>query len=244
MTTSSDHRRRSRVHFVTTGAATLCLLTSVSCSDRAITVEYRNGYTFSRSERQAIEAIADRAVRDAREILPALPAELRLTVQTGTKVIPETGETAEVGVPGGVYWTVDPAHAGGVIAVVNAQLRATLFHEFVHLIREAQFTAPSLTDRAISEGLATAFERDFGDAPTPWGAYPQDVAGWTKEFLAHPADAPSGQWMSKHPDGRRWIGYKVGTYLVDRAVQNSGLSLAQLATVPTERIIQWSRPER
>jgi hypothetical protein len=46
--------------------------------------------------------------------------------------------------------------------------------------------------------------------------------------------------MNRHPDGRRWIGYKVGTSLADRARQASGLSLAELATVPTEQIVSWA----
>ncbi len=225
------------------GAALASLLATVACGHRAVTVDYRSGYTFSRTERSAIEAVAERAARDVRILLPGLPAELRLTVQTGTKVIPETGETAEVGVPtSSVYWTVDPSHDGGVIGVVDAQLRATLFHEFYHLVREAALTPSSLPDLAVHEGLATAFERDFGGAPTPWGEYPTDVAHWTMEFLALPSGAPRRQWMHQHPDGRRWIGFKVGTYLADRAVVASGLSLAQLATVPTERIVGWARP--
>jgi uncharacterized protein YjaZ len=139
-----------------------------------------------------------------------------------------------------VYWTVDPSHDGGVVGVVNAQLRATLFHEWYHLVREARSATESLADHAVNEGLATAFERDLGGAPTPWGAYPADVESWTKEFLLLPAGAPFCQWMHQHPDGRRWIGFKVGTYLADRAVRASGLSLSQLAAVPTATIISWA----
>jgi uncharacterized protein YjaZ len=228
-------------HRLTIVTATAVLLISAGCAPGTVAVEYRNGdgHTFSRAERRAIDAVAARAVRDARELLPALPAELRLTVQTGRRVIPETGETGEIGLPGGVYWTVDPAHDGGVIAVVNAQLRATLLHELYHLVREARFASFSLIDRAIGEGLATAFERDHGGAATPWGEYTSEVSGWTEEFLTLPDDAPRSAWMSRHPDGRRWIGYKVGTYLADRAVRVSGLSLAQLATVPTATIVEW-----
>lgn len=152
-------------------------------------------------------------------------------------MIPETGETGEVGQPNHVYWTVDPGHKGGVLAVVSAQLRATLFHELYHLVRETHLVPTSLRDHAINEGLATAFERDFGGAVTPWGAYPDNVTDWAREFLALPVDAPRDQWLFKHADGRRWIGYKVGTYFADRAVSTSGRSLAELATVPTETII-------
>ena len=204
-------------------------------------MEYRSGYSFSRTERNAIERVADRAAGDARKLLPALPLDLRITVQVGTQVIPETGETASIGLPGAVYWTVDPHHVGGVVAIVNAQLRATLFHEWYHLVREARVTPESIVDRAVNEGLATAFERDYGGAPTPWGAYPTDVDAWTKELLALPANAPERQWMYQHPDGRRWIGFKVGTYVADRAVRASGLSLAQLTTMPAGEIIKLAK---
>jgi uncharacterized protein YjaZ len=219
------------------------LVASVACSQTGVTVEYRGSHTFSRNERNVIEAIAERAAEDVRQMLPALPSELTITVQTGTRVIPETGETGSVGLPSHVYWTVDPAHDGGVLGVVQAQLRATLFHELYHLVRETQVNRFSLLDRAINEGLATAFGRDFGGAPVPWGAYPDNVEDWTKEFLALPEDAPYDQWMSRHPDGRRWIGYKVGTHIADEAARKSSLSLAQLVTMPTERIVEWARPQ-
>jgi uncharacterized protein YjaZ len=228
-----------RLRLLGSGVVTVCLLALTACGQRAAAVEFRHGYAFTRAERRAIEAVADRAVRDVRHHLPALPSDVTITVQAGTKVLPETGETGEVGLPTSVYWTVDPKHPGGVIAVVNAQLRATLFHELYHLVREAHIAPVSLTDQAINEGLATAFERDFGGAPAPWGAYPSDVKVWTKEFLALPRDAPRDQWMYKHADGRRWIGYKVGTYLADQAARVSGFSLAQLATVPTASVVQW-----
>jgi uncharacterized protein YjaZ len=119
-------------------------------------------------------------------------------------------------------------------------LRATLLHEWYHLVREAKLPTRSLADRAVSEGLATAFEREVGGRPTPWGAYPAEVDAWTDEFLALPEDAPVRDWMHRHPDGRRWIGFKVGTRLADRARQRSGLSLTELATVPTTQIVAWA----
>ena len=222
-------------------AALVVLGLTAGCTSSAVTVEYRTGYDFSGAERRAIDEIANRAEGDVRKLLPALPADLRLTVQVGDRVIPETGENGSIGLPGAVYWTVDARHAGGVLGIANAQLRATLFHEWYHLVRESHFAPTRLVERAVNEGLATAFERDHGGATTPWGAYPDEVVTWTREFLSLPPDAPSGEWMSKHPDGRRWIGYKVGTYLADRAVKASGRTLAELATVPTEKILEWAQ---
>lgn len=222
-------------------AIAIALAGAAGCARPAVSVDYRGAYDFTRSERAAIEGVANRAARDVRPLLPTLPMDLRLTVDAGDRVIPETGENGSTGLPRTVYWIVNPDHAGGVGAVVNAQLRATLFHEWYHLVREASLAPETLAERAVSEGLATAFERDFGGALTPWGAYPADVQAWTQELLSQPPGASSRHWMSTHPDGRRWVGYKVGTYIADRAVRESGRSLAQLATEPTERIISWAK---
>jgi uncharacterized protein YjaZ len=221
--------------------STTCLVAAVGCAAPVVAIEYRSGYDFTRSERAAIQRVADRAARDVRPLLPGLPTDLRITVQPGGRVIPETGENGSIGLPGAVYWTVDPTHEGGVLAVVTAQLRATLFHEWYHLVREGKFSPQTLAERAVNEGLATAFERDFGGAPTPWGAYPPEIGAWTTELLAVPPSASSREWMYAHPDGRRWVGFKVGTYVADRAARESGLSLAQLAEEPTERVIAFAR---
>jgi uncharacterized protein YjaZ len=164
-----------------------------------------------------------------------------LRVRTGTDVIPETGETGEVNLPDVVYWTLDPGRPEGVAAIVRTQLRSSLVHEFHHLVRgSAVGHGRTLLEEAVTEGLATVFERDFAGASGPWGAYPANVDAWVREFRSLPRDAPRDQWMVRHPDGRRWIGYKVGTYLVDRAMKASGRSAADLVSVPTDDILRMA----
>jgi uncharacterized protein YjaZ len=173
-----------------------------------------------------------------RRFLPALSDHIVLRVEAGHKVINETGETGSVFAPNVVYWTVDPRRSGGVMKIVEAQLRPTLFHEFHHLVRGTTINASSLMDRVITEGMATVFERDLAGAPVPWGDYPADVSRWVDELLALSPDARVDDWMFRHPDGRRWIGFKAGTYLVDRAARISGRSAAELVSTPTEEVIR------
>ena len=153
----------------------------------------------------------------------------------------ETGQTGEISPPNVVYWTVDPALHGGVIAIATRQLHSTLLHEFHHLVRDSTTTGSgSIMDRVVDEGLATAFERDFGNTPTPWGAYPPEVPDWVQELCALPPDSSRTTWMSRHPDGRRWIGYKAGTYLADRAMQATGRSASELVSASTEQILEMA----
>jgi uncharacterized protein YjaZ len=98
----------------------------------------------------------------------------------------------------------------------------------------------SFMEGVVSEGLATVFERDFGGRETPWGEYPEDVEEWVTELLELPVSAPYNQWMFQHPDGRRWIGYRAGTYIVDQAILASGFSAADLALAPTDKVLKMS----
>jgi hypothetical protein len=43
--------------------------------------------------------------------------------------------------------------------------------------------------------------------------------------------------MFQHPDGRRWIGYRAGTYIADRAIAASSRSAAELVQTPTGEIL-------
>ncbi len=222
------------------------LLACAACTEHEVTVEFYpgDGHELTRRERNAIQTIADTTAVEVRRLLPALPARLHLEVETGTKVIEETGETGSSHPPDTVIWRVDATRKGGAAAIIDRQLRATLFHEFHHLVRDGHIKRVSLLDAAVAEGLATVFERDQAGGPTPWGEYPENVSEWMDELMAVPEMEDRRPWMSRHPDGRRWIAYKVGTYLAERAVQASGKSPAALVVTPTREVIQMAHAGR
>lgn len=111
----------------------LGIATFASCrsSDPEVIFYSVDGHRFSASERRAIERIARATATEVRRLLPALSTDLILRVEAGKDVITETGETGSAHPPGVVYWTVDPSRPGGVGAIVNAELRPTLFHESI-----------------------------------------------------------------------------------------------------------------
>ena len=220
----------------------LIVLYSSCVSHHVNVVFYRvSGQQFSWSEQRMIQTIADATVREVRQMLPMLPASLTLRVELGQQVDPETGATIAPRPPDMIYWTVDSAREGGASEVARAQLRAELFHSLYHLARTvAARPGHTLQDQMVSVGLATVFERDFGGGSVPWGAYPPQVDTWVEEVLALPSDARLDHWMDRHPDGRRWIGPKVGTYLVDRAIRASRRSVADLVSASTDDIIRMA----
>jgi hypothetical protein len=194
-------------------------------------------HAFSRQERRAIEDVAEKAVPDVRHLLPDLPRPIVLRVSTSHDVIPETGENGSNYQPNVVDWRVDASRTEGIAAIARRELRATLFHELHHLVRCAAVNGMRLRDHVMREGLGTAFERDYGGTSPPWGQYPNEVSRWAAELLAQPDDAPRDKWLFHHPDGRRWIGYRVGTYLADCAMKASGRTSADLVRVPTDALL-------
>lgn len=96
----------------------------------------------------------------------------------------------------------------------------------------------SFMDTVISEGMATVFARDSAGVATPWSDYSGEVADWSDEIRNLEPGFNYSEWMFSHPDGRRWIGYAVGTYLVDLAVAASGKTAAELATTSTGEILE------
>jgi uncharacterized protein YjaZ len=213
----------------------------VACETRLVDLELvPEDRAFSSVEERAIRDIAESTARDVRALIPTLPKRITLVVQTGKQhVIPETGETGTIAQPSSVYWTVDPDR--DVLSIIRKELRPTLFHELHHLAREARVARVALLDSVVTEGLATAFERDFGGVHPPWGEPPPEIEQWTREVMAEPPTAPREKWLSRHPDGRRWIGLRVGTFLVDRAMKTSGRTSAELVSVPTAEILQMAK---
>lgn len=215
-----------------------------SCSRSDPTVVFYQGAGFAPSaqDRAAIRTIAERTVAELRPLLPLPPGELIIRVMPD-RLENESGNSGNSAQPNVVYYRLDPTRPEGVRHIAEAHMRAVLFHEFHHLVRGKSEPYLTLMDKVIAEGLATAFERDFAHAQVPYGEYPPNVAAWLRELQAvRPSDNDS-PWMSRHPDGRRWIGYKVGTYLADRAMAITGKSSAALARLPTEQVIALAGDE-
>jgi hypothetical protein len=226
--------------------AALLVAVCAACRDTTtgVRTQFFGAYPFSATERRTIARIAGAATLEARRHLPSLAPQIILQVHSGQDVIPEIGATAAAMPPDAIRWTVDPKHPQGVATIAENHLRGALFHEFHHLVRGTTGGPVSLMDHVVTEGLATAFERDFAGVSRPWSEYPRDVSTWVNELLKQPADANRADWLFQHPDGRRWIGMRAGTYLADRAMKATGKTSAELVSTPTGEIIAaaGSRP--
>lgn len=219
------------------GVVIVLTMGAVACERHDVDVELpTSGRELSRTERRELQRIADATFRDVRAHLDGLPPRLTLIVRWGKDVIPETGENGAAGFPGNVGWTLDPAR--DALSTIRSQLRATLVHELHHLARASRVSSRVLMDRVIDEGLATAFERDFAKVNPPWGRPPPEIMDWVLEIRRQPEDVEQEPWFVRHPDGRRWVGMRVGTFLVDRACHASGKTPAAFVSTPSAEIVR------
>jgi Predicted Zn-dependent protease (DUF2268) len=200
-------------------------------------------YAFSPEDRRRIEDIAVLAEQRLRVLLP-LVEHLHLLVEPSEVVLP-TGDNASTLAPHLIRWMANPAL--GVADVARRHLAPAPAHEAFHAARFRQL--PPEVDGgcwenvAIAEGLATAFARDNFAADEPWSAYPADlIESWAAELYSQPLDDQSvREWKFSHPDGRTFVAFRVGTWLVDVASTHAGLSPGDLVWVPAQEILSLTK---
>jgi len=188
-----------------------------------------------------VEQTIESAYEEVQKLLPELPEDVKIWLDNSF-LIPETGD-------GGYSYAPD------IISIAfdldfkdrKAQLRhlrATIFHEAFHLVQGHTAHKPKVIyktalDATIYEGCATIFEREYAKSSPLWGNYQQYEEGvlreWQESLLAVAAEEYYDDWsiykkwaFYDKESGERWRLYKTGTWLVDKALKQSGLDILDL----------------
>lgn len=202
------------------------------------------------TENRAVKLI-DAAYSEVREHIPELPQDLKIYFDNWY-AIKETGE-------GGFAYAPDILTMAFVPEFTNtelqeASLRTTVFHESFHLAHGHTYEQPRLPyrhalDSAVYEGCASVFERDFAQPDVLPGDYSRchesQLQEWADALAAISNDdyrnGDTGLWVKwalydKETD-ERWRVYKVGTWIVDRALRNSGMNILDFRKLNSEAIL-------
>lgn len=199
-------------------------------------------FQFTSAERSAVASAARTGDALARRRLP-LAGTVHLLVEGSPDVL-GTGDNAATVAPHLIRWWADPAR--DIAAVARAHLAAAFAHEAFHAARFRRLGreagSRSWLDIAIGEGLATAFARDAAGAQEPWASYdPAVIGAWAAELVNQPDNAADlVKWKFRHPDGREWIAFRVGTWIIDSVRDQTGKSAADLVWTPADEIIAMS----
>ena len=182
--------------------------------------------------KQEVAEVVEAAAHAARKLLLALPEYVNLVVYptVADEVIPETGGSGMTYTDEYVSVFFDHTLPYGKEKLLD-ELRTTTFHELVHAVTfHHEPWQPSVLFGAVTEGLATVFERDYADSQPLWGSYEDDVTmqAWLDELRELPVMKDKNmEYTILHPDGRKWIAYKTGTWVIDKLCE-SGEDLFEL----------------
>lgn len=194
--------------------------------------------------KQELKQVVTKAHKKVKPLLPFLSEEITIVVQPNKyEVIPETGENGFTRNFGLILLFFDPDRLNQKEALLN-NIYGLVLHELNHAARYAVTDyEPGFLANCVVEGVAVVFEREYGDRGEPlWARYePEKAKAWLKELRQLDGHPNYEHYMFEHPDGRRWIGYKVGTYIVDQASKNSGKTVLELTQLNGSEIIKLAK---
>jgi hypothetical protein len=200
---------------------------------------------------EEIAALADLVrgyAAEARRLLPGLgEVAVQLEVDPASRLlIPSHGVGGVTASADEIVVAFDPTAAIERDEQLR-RLRGAVFHEsfhVVHLFLSGRFRdrAPTALESAVSEGAATVFERDRAGSGPPWGAYygEETMLDWAAELAALPPSYDEVRWKFWDDERKQsWILYRVGTFLVDRALaRHPELAIEDLAARSPDGILR------
>ncbi len=184
----------------------------------------------------------EKSFKEASKLLPFGSQHINFFVQPRTYgLIEPTGDSARTYNSEFIELAFDRTKDKKGLEIILDGVKGGVYHEMSHA---ARFYIPiwhkSFIESCVLAGLATVFERDYAHEDARWAKYPDNVEEWLKEIIDKKDRIDYGQYMYTHPDGRKWIGYKVGTYIIDQAMKHSGKSVIELTQLECPEILALS----
>jgi len=201
-------------------------------------------HKFTADDKDLIAKIIVQSEKQVRALLPELAKDIKVTVTAiDRKIEMVGGVTGRADAPGEVLIEISRVFPGGVTAAAKTALASAIFHEFHHLWRGWTINGNKFEQgipiAAVNEGLAVVFAEKYTGVISEGNSYPKEVSEWVKEIMVLPKNADYQKWMmQQHPDGRVSIGYKVGNYLIRRAMTKSGKDVLELSNLSPDEILK------
>lgn len=182
---------------------------------------------------------------EVRALLPSIPETIKIYFDNSF-LIPETGEGGFTFSPEILTLSFDTSFADKVAQLKS--LRSTIFHESFHLSQKynsQESGAYAALDVALYEGCASVFERDYTHPVIFPGDYEhtpiESLVLWYEALKKIPIGKYDGEvwrnWAFSDPEtGERWRMYRVGTWLIDRLLKNTSLTILDLQHSTAETI--------
>ena len=202
--------------------------------------------TFTESQKVFIREVISNTEEEVRNLLPNLPDSIQVIVENvdwNLDIVSGVTGRTETNHPPLVLVQISNNYQGGVIDSVYQGIKSTIFHEFHHLsrgwaIQDNKFSY-GIPNAMVNEGLAVAFTEIYTGNINEVNAYTEEADHWVKEILALPLDASYSDWvMGEHPDGRTYIGYRAGNYLIHKTIEKSKMTILELSELSPNNILK------
>lgn len=175
---------------------------------------------------------------------------VNITVYPNSKfVIPETGEGGYTPSKDWFHIYIDPTkNKKELNKIIKNVIPATIYHEMNHAARW-KYTGygTNLLEAMVTEGLATAFsEERWEKFKAPWADFTMKEINKLlkivrKRNTRNDNNYNHAEWFYGTGKLPRWIGYKIGTYIVKSfKKENKSKTWNQLIKMKAEKIIKLS----
>ena len=229
----------------------LCIISCNSNSKKSLiakvdVVFQEDSLKFSETQKVFIREVISNSEEEVRNLLPILPDSIKVIVAAvdwDLDIVSGVTGRTETNSPPLVLVQISHNYQGGVIDSVYQGIKSTIFHELHHLsrgwaIQDNKFSY-GIPNAMVNEGLAVAFTEIYTGNINEVNAYTDEADNWVKEILALPLDASYSDWvMGEHPDGRTYIGYRTGNFLVRKAIIKSRKTILELSDLMPNEIIK------
>mgnify|MGYP000347561187 FL=1 len=201
---------------------------------------------FTEPQKVFILEVIRNSEEEVRNLLPNLPDSIKVIVENvdwNLDIVNGVTGRTETNHPPLVLIQISNNYQGGIIDSVYQGVKSTIFHEFHHLsrgwaIQDNKFSY-GIPNAMVNEGLAVVFTEIYTGNINKVNAFTEEADHWVKEILALPLDASYSDWvMGEHPDGRTYIGYRTGNFLVRKAMIKSRRSILELSELMPNEIIK------
>lgn len=202
-------------------------------------------YKFTEAQKATIKEFIVKSEKEVKTLLPKLPDSINVIVELVdwdlNAVGGVTGRT-ESNNPPVVAIQLSKNYREGIVDSLQSGIRSTIYHEYHHLSRgwaiEDNKFSYGIPNAMVNEGLAVAFAEQYTGTIYEANSYTDQAHEWVKEILELPLKASYSDWvMGEHPDGRTFIAYRTGNYLIQKAISLSDKNILELSELMPEDII-------
>lgn len=162
-------------------------------------------------------------------------------------VIPETGEGGFALEGDWMQIAIDPTRKKSELdKIITEIIPSTIYHEMHHIARENCLGyGKTLLESVVSEGLADAFaEGQWPLFKAPWSQYTlKEIQPFLKQFSKEKNNKKywHGDWFFGQGEKPRWLGYKLGSYIMDNVKEkNKKITSRKLTAYKAEKIVKIS----